>query len=72
MNQHGHYQLIETSNEHELLVQANNMIKDGWIPCGGIDRDKGVYRQSMWNPPMPTEIITQMAKATAMKAIKND
>jgi hypothetical protein len=48
------------------------MIKDGWIPCGGIARDKGAYHQAMWKPPMPTEIITQMAKATAMKAIKND
>tara|TARA_R110000851_G_scaffold6382_1_gene26007 strand:+ start:544 stop:762 length:219 start_codon:yes stop_codon:yes gene_type:complete len=72
MNQHKHYQVVEAGCKYDLLTQVNNMINDGWIPCGGAAQLNGIYRQTLWVPPIPTEIIIPLQNAKAMKAIKND
>jgi hypothetical protein len=72
MNMHKHYQMVGGAIPR-VVEQVNNMIQDGWIPCGGVMMTpNGDVFQAMWYPPVPTEIITRMENVTTMKAIKND
>lgn len=71
MNQYEHYQIISYDHELDLLERVNNMIKDGWLPAGGIFiRNGRTYSQAMWNPPLPEEIKNCMSKFDKKEAIK--
>jgi hypothetical protein len=65
-----YYKIVLDRQPTGLLDIVNNMIKDGWIPCGGLCVDKNdVYYQAMWRPPLPEEIKIHMQNAFASKDI---
>ena len=70
MNQYEHYQIIEHSSDYEVLRVVNNMIMDGWVPCGGVSYTGHRYAQAMWRPPLPTEANTVIDRFKDKKAIK--
>jgi hypothetical protein len=70
MNRHQYYQIIENSADYEVLRKVNNMIADGWLPCGGLAYTGSRYAQAMWKPPFPEEIKIVMDNFKDKKAIE--
>jgi hypothetical protein len=64
-----HYKIISSGDPDRVTNVANNMIKDGWIPVGGLAFIGGFMRQVMWKPPMPEVIKIKMETATNMEPI---
>jgi hypothetical protein len=65
-----HYKIIVSDTPDRLEQTVNNMIKDGWIPTGGVSNTTGSRtRQAMWKPPLPEIIKIKMEAATNMGPI---
>jgi hypothetical protein len=69
MDEHDHYKIISSVSADHMAQVANNMAKDGWIPCGGIVFAQGRAWQSMWHPPLPEIVKIKMEAATNMEPI---
>jgi hypothetical protein len=69
MDSNEYYKIISSGSTDRVTQIANNMIKDGWIPTGGITMFSGFMRQAMWKPPLPDVIKIKMEAATNMEPI---
>jgi hypothetical protein len=69
METNEHYKIISSGSTDRVTQIANNMIKDGWIPVGGLTMMGGFMRQAMWKPPLPDVIKIKMEAATNMEPI---
>lgn len=70
MEQFEHYKIIERYNLSDLANTVNKMVKDGWIPAGGLCPHRNNLYQAMWFPPIPDEIKIHMQNALVSKDTK--
>tara|TARA_R110000851_G_scaffold307324_1_gene465776 strand:+ start:71 stop:289 length:219 start_codon:yes stop_codon:yes gene_type:complete len=70
MKTNEHYKIVSAGDAAQLEQIISNMIKDGWIPTGGITPAYGKRScQAMWKPPLPDVIKIKMEAATNMEPI---